>query len=73
MPQELERGAPVCANPDCALHVRRVDAQVHGAGHWARLPDGRIFGRGRFGPVLLGDACGTQRGPVRLVPLALTS
>jgi hypothetical protein len=71
--QQLERGAPFCANPDCALHVRRADAQVHGGGNWARLPDGRIFGRGRFGQVLLCDACGTRRGPVRLAQLAFTS
>jgi hypothetical protein len=70
--QEVERGAPFCANPRCALHVRRADAQVEGAGNWARLPDGRIFGRSRFGPALLCDACGTRRGPVHL-PRALTS
>ncbi len=64
---EVERGAPFCANPDCALHVRRVDARVEGGGNWVTLCDGRIFGRGRFGGQLLCDACGTQRGPVRLV------
>ena len=69
---EVERGAPFCANPACALHVRRVDAQVEGGGNWVTLPDGRIFGRNRFGAALLCDACGTQRGPVRIpaVPLA---
>jgi hypothetical protein len=63
---EIARGAPFCANPHCALHVRRVDAQVSGGGNWVSLPDGRVFGRGRFGNALLCDACGTQRGPVRL-------
>jgi hypothetical protein len=63
---ELERGAPFCANRACALHVRLADAQVEGGGNWVRLPDGRIFGRGRYGGELLCDACGTRRGPVRL-------
>ena len=63
---ELERGAPFCANPACALHVRLLDAQVHGGGNWVSLADGRTFGRGRFGSALLCDACGTSRGPVRL-------
>lgn len=63
---ELERGAPFCANPDCALHVRLADSQVEGGGNWVRLPDGRVFGRGRYGSALLCDACGTRRGPVRL-------
>jgi len=64
---EVERGAPFCGNPECALHVRLVDARVAGGGNWVTLPDGRVFGRGRFGGALLCDACGTQRGPVRLV------
>jgi hypothetical protein len=63
---ELERGAPFCANPACALHVRLLDSQVEGGGNWVTLPDGRIFGRSRFGNTLLCDACGTRRGPVRL-------
>ena len=63
---ELERGAPFCANPACALHVRLADSQVAGGGNWVRLPDGRVFGRGRYGGELLCDACGTRRGPVRL-------
>ncbi|HVP32423.1 MAG TPA: hypothetical protein VMT09_02145 [Steroidobacteraceae bacterium] len=63
---ELERGAPFCANSVCALHVRLADSQVEGGGNWVRLPDGRIFGRGRYGGELLCDACGTRRGPVRL-------
>jgi hypothetical protein len=63
---ELERGAPFCGNPDCALHVRVLDAVVEGGGNWLTLPDGRMFGRGRFGTVTLCDACGTLRGPVRL-------
>lgn len=65
---ELERGAPFCANPECALHVRLLDASVAGGGNWVWLPDGRIFGRGRFGGALLCDACGTRRGPVRIGP-----
>jgi hypothetical protein len=63
---ELERGAPFCANPSCALHVRMVDSQVEGGGNWVFLPDGRVFGRGRFGNRMLCDACGTRRGPVRI-------
>ena len=63
---DLERGAPFCANPACALHVGIADARVEGGGNWVRLPDGRIFGRGRYGGELLCDACGTRRGPVRL-------
>jgi len=63
---ELERGAPFCANPACALHVRLNDALVCGGGNWVTLADGRMFGRGRFGAALLCDACGTRRGPVRI-------
>ena len=63
---ELERGAPFCENSACALHVRVRDAVVEGGGNWLTLPDGRIFGRSRFGETLLCDACGTRRGPVRL-------
>jgi hypothetical protein len=37
-----------------------------GGGNWVCLPDGRIFGRSRFGGELLCDACGTQRGPVHI-------
>ena len=62
--QELERGAPFCANPACALYVRLLDAQVEGGGNWVSLPDGRTFGRSRCGNTLLCDACATQRGPV---------
>ena len=69
---ELERGAPFCGNPACALHVRLLDAAVEGGGNWIALPDGRIFGRARFGNLLLCDACGTRRGPVRLAGAALT-
>lgn len=63
---ELERGAPFCDNAYCALHVRLQDLHVEGGGNWVSLPDGRTFGRGRFGNTLLCDACGTRRGPVRL-------
>ena len=66
---ELERGVPFCANPACALNVRLVDAQS-GGGNWVTLPDGRIFGRRRFGRWLLCDACATRRGPVRIAPAA---
>ena len=61
---ELERGAPFCANPACALHVRLAEPEVEGGGNWVCLPDGRVFGRSRFGNDLLCDACGTRRGPV---------
>jgi hypothetical protein len=63
---ELERGAPFCANPCCDLHVGVLDLQVEGGGNWVSLPDGRMFGRGRYGNRMLCDACGTRRGPVRL-------
>ena len=63
---ELERGAPFCANSACALHVRLLDEAVEGGGNWLTLPDGRMFGRSRFGNTLLCDACATHRGPVRL-------
>ena len=63
---ELERGAPFCDNAYCALHVRLQDLHVEGGGNWVSLPDGRTFGRSRFGNTLLCDACGTRRGPVRL-------
>jgi hypothetical protein len=63
---EIERGAPFCANPSCALHVYARDARVEGGGNWLTLPDGRMFGRGRFGDALLCDACGTRRGPITL-------
>ena len=66
VPPEVEAGAPFCANPGCALHVRLIDHHVKGGGNWVTLPDGRIFGRGRYGNALLCDACGTQRGPVYL-------
>jgi len=65
---ELERGAPCCANPACALHVRLIDLQAQGGGNWISLPDGRVFGRTRLGEQLLCDACGTHRGPVRINP-----
>jgi hypothetical protein len=68
---EVSRGAPFCANRECALHVRLVDERVAGGGNWVVLPDGRIFGRGRYGTRLLCDACGTRRGPVTLAVGAL--
>jgi len=46
--------------------VRLIDLQVESGGNWASLPDGRVFGRGRYGTRMLCDACGTRRGPVRL-------
>lgn len=63
---ELERGAPFCANPSCDLHVRLSDLQLASGGNWVSLPDGRMFGRGRYNGRILCDACGTRRGPVRL-------
>ncbi|HXY75838.1 MAG TPA: hypothetical protein VEH54_02930 [Steroidobacteraceae bacterium] len=63
---DLERGAPFCANPACALHVRLRDPEVEGGGNWVSLPDGRTFGRSRFGDRALCDACGTRRGPIEL-------
>jgi hypothetical protein len=63
---DLERGAPFCGNPACALHVRLLDEAVEGGGNWLTLPDGRMFGRSRLGNTLLCDACATRRGPVRL-------
>lgn len=63
---ELERGAPFCSNPCCDLHVRLIDLRVESGGNWVSLPDGRMFGRGRYGSRMLCDACGTRRGPVRL-------
>jgi hypothetical protein len=70
---ELERGAPFCGNPACALHVRLLDEAVEGGGNWLTLPDGRMFGRSRFGNTLLCDACATRRGPVRLGGGAFTN
>jgi hypothetical protein len=69
---ELERGAPFCGNPACALHVRLLDESVEGGGNWLTLPDGRMFGRSRIGNMLLCDACATHRGPVRLDGSPLT-
>ena len=66
---ELERGAPFCANPACALHLRLVDPQSESGG-WVTLPDGRTFGRCRCGKWLLCDACATRRGPVKILPPA---
>ncbi|MBS0579083.1 MAG: hypothetical protein JSR36_07450 [Proteobacteria bacterium] len=63
---EICTGAPFCANPDCALHLRVIDERVSGDGNRVVLPDGRTFGRSRHGAVLLCDACGTRRGPVRI-------
>lgn len=65
---ELERGAPFCSNPSCDLHVRLTDLQIENGGNWVSLPDGRVFGRGRYDTRMLCDACGTRRGPVRLEP-----
>jgi hypothetical protein len=62
----LDGATPFCSNPACALHVRLLDLRTAGNGNWVSLADGRIFGRSRFGGLMLCDACGTQRGPVRL-------
>lgn len=69
----LDDGAPFCSNPDCALHVCVSDLRVVSAGNWVSLSDGRIFGRGRFHGRMFCDACGTQRGPVRLKAVRLNS
>jgi hypothetical protein len=69
---ELERGAPFCANPACALHVRLVDSRAGGGGNWVTLPDGRTFGRRRSGNWLLCDACAARRGPVRVATAPAT-
>ncbi len=66
MDHEVERGAPFCSNPRCALHVRVFDAVVEGGGNWVALPDGRLFGRGWYAGEMLCDACGTGRGPVHV-------
>jgi hypothetical protein len=63
----LDAAAPFCSNPACALHVRLVDLQAQTSGNWVSLADGRVFGRSRFAGLMLCDACGTRRGPVRLV------
>jgi hypothetical protein len=49
------------------------DLRVVSAGNWVSLSDGRIFGRGRFHGRMFCDACGTQRGPVRLKAVRLNS
>ena len=59
---ELERGAPFCANPACALHVRAAGSA--GRGRWQL---GGAAGRAGVRPQplrdgLLCDACGTRRG-----------
>jgi hypothetical protein len=64
----VDAGALFCSNPDCALHVRVSDLRAASAGNWVSLADGRIFGRGRFRGRMFCDACGTERGPVRLAP-----
>jgi hypothetical protein len=69
---ELERGAPFCANPACALHVRLVGSGAGGGGNWVTLADGRTFGRRRSGHWLLCDACATRRGPVIIAPASVT-
>jgi hypothetical protein len=63
----LDAAAPFCSNPACALHVRLVDLQTQASGNWVSLADGRVFGRSRFAGLMLCDACGTRRGPVRLI------
>jgi hypothetical protein len=62
----VELGAYFCGNPACALHVRVGDPGVAGEGDWIVLPDGRTFGRFRYGAEVLCDACGTGRGPVKM-------
>jgi len=54
----FETDYPFCSNLRCELHVRAGDPGVQGSGHWARLPDGRIIGRGLYDGVFLCDRCG---------------
>jgi hypothetical protein len=54
----FETDYPFCSNSRCELHVRAGDPGVHGFGHWARLPDGRIIGRGLYDGIFLCDRCG---------------
>ena len=56
--EATEHGAFFCANRKCLLHVRVTDPAVRGQGNWARLPDGRLVGRGRYGGQMLCDFCG---------------
>jgi hypothetical protein len=66
LPDELtEEGAYFCANTACPLHVRRGDPGALGLGNWARLPDGTLTGRGRYGGVMLCDLCGRRAAPAR--------
>jgi hypothetical protein len=58
--EHTEEGAYFCTNPDCPLHVRRGDPGIVGLGNWARLPDGTLTGRGRYGGVMLCDLCGSR-------------
>lgn len=61
---DLDCGAPFCTNPRCALHVSIYDARVRGRGNWIRLPDGRLFGRARYGEAMLCDHCGRGGAPL---------
>jgi hypothetical protein len=54
----FETDYPFCGNVRCELHVRAGDAGVFGFGNWARLPDGRIIGRGLYQGIFLCDSCG---------------
>ena len=64
--QAVELGAFFCGNPGCALHVRAGEPGVTGEGDWIVLPDGRTYGRFKYGDRVLCDACGTGRGPVKI-------
>lgn len=54
----FETDYPFCGNVRCELHVRAGDTGVQGIGNWARLPDGRIIGRGVYDGIFLCDSCG---------------
>ena len=66
---EFEHDFPFCGNPHCELHVRAGDPRVAGFGNWARMPDGRIIGCGRYHGVFLCDACWPARRSADAPPL----
>ena len=54
----FESDYPFCSNLRCELHVRAGNSGVHGFGNWARMPDGRMIGRGLYNGIFLCDPCG---------------
>ena len=55
---KFESDYPFCSNLLCELHVRAGDTSIHGFGNWARMPDGRMIGRGLYNGAFLCDPCG---------------